>query len=93
MIRDVRVNGKKIGYIEYILQHTLEGKSIYIQYFFLEEEYRGKGYFKKLLSTVKNIGKRRRIKIFYLVPTDGTVYAIYKKYGFVGDMDLMRLEV
>jgi len=93
MIRDVRVNGRKLDISSIFCSIRWRESRFYIQYFFLEEEYRGKGYFKKLLSTVKNIGKRRRIKIFYLVPTDGTVYAIYKKYGFVGDMELMRLEI
>ncbi len=93
IIKEVSVDEEKIGYIEYTLQHTLEGKSIYIQYFFLSEEFRGKGMFKKLFSTIVAIGKRRRINIFYLIPTDERTLSIYKKYGFVGDRSLMRLEL
>jgi GNAT superfamily N-acetyltransferase len=92
-LKIVKFEGKKIGSIEYRMQNTLEGRSIYVDFFWLEDEYRGKGFFKVLFNTLIAVGKRKRIKIFYLIPTDDRVYEIYKKYGFVGDKKLMRYEV
>jgi GNAT superfamily N-acetyltransferase len=93
MIKDVKIDENKVGYIEYSLQHTLEGKSIYIDFFYLEEGYRGKGLLKILLKTIIAIGKRRRIYIFYLIPTSDWLIQVYQRYGFVGERGLMRMEV
>ena len=93
MIRNVVYQGQKIGYIEYTVQHTLEGMSIYIDYLYLHEQFRGKGLFKHLFKTMINIGKRRRIHIFYLIPIDDRLYELYQRYGFVGEHGLMRLTV
>lgn len=91
MKKIVSVDDEEIGYIEYQYQYTLEGHSIYIQYFYLSEKYRNRGYFKKLFNSIVSIGRRRRIYIFYLIPTDERTMIIYRKYGFIGTRDLMRL--
>ncbi len=89
---------KIIGKIIYHQQLTNEGYSYYIELFYINKKYRGKGYFNKMINTIINISKRKYIKILYLRIASNEVseqrlYDLYSKYGFIGTKDLMRMEI
>jgi len=91
-------NNDRIGKIIYHQQLTNEGYSYYIELFYINKKYRGKGYFNKMINTMMNIGRRYKIYIFYLriasrESDENYLLNLYQKYGFIGNKELMRLNI
>jgi GNAT superfamily N-acetyltransferase len=97
MIKKVIINGEEIGRIQYYIQYI--DNSIFISLFRLYKPYRNQGNFKHLFNEIVSIAKNLNINKLQLSVgaedniNDDYLYALYKKYGFVGDKKRMILDI
>lgn len=97
MINKVFVDGEEIGRIYYFIQH--QDNSIYLSLFRLKPEFRNKGYFKYLFAELISAAKKNNINIIKLSVggedniSDNYLFALYQRYGFVGNKKWMILDI
>ena len=97
MIKKVFVNCEEIGRLNYFIQHR--DNSIFLSLFRLNPQFRNKGYFKYLFAEIVSIAKKNNIHIIYLSVggedniSDDYIFALYQRYGFVGDKRRMMLDI
>lgn len=73
----VYLNNQQIGFARVV---TDFGQFAYIMDLFIEENYRGKGYSKKLMKFILEFDKLKNIKVWRLATKDA--HDLYTKFGF-----------
>lgn len=73
----VYLNNQQIGFARVV---TDFGQLAYIMDLFIEENYRGKGYSKKLMKFILEFDKLKNIKVWRLATRDA--HGLYTKFGF-----------
>lgn len=82
----IRLKDKEIGYIAVCNCYSIEfrGIEVWIDEFFIDEQYRGRGYGNVVLDEVKNYLKNQGVAIVHLEVDESNekAAALYKKSGF-----------